>query len=288
MGTDYRTSDGKIFTDNGSLFEKARAEDHQRFLDSQSSSSSSSPVAATENDRLKVYLHEAYDCLRKNNYDKGIEYCDKALALPYTVRADQGEVYNVRGVCYGNKGNIEQAIADYKEAAKRGDKTSMKNLANLESKPLVDQGATAYNAKDYAKAVELWKKAADMGSANAFNNLGVCYKNGQGVPKDMTKAAEWFEKAANLGHAVAMNGLGYCYLNGNGKPKDQAKAVEWFNKAINAGNASAIDSLGECYRDGTGVKQDFAKAEQLFNEALAKGIKASADNLAKLKQMRGK
>ena len=41
-------------------------------------------------------------------------------------------------------------------------------------------------------------------------NVGVCFKNGQGVTKDLVKAVEYYTLAANLGYAAAQNNLGIC------------------------------------------------------------------------------
>ena len=41
-------------------------------------------------------------------------------------------------------------------------------------------------------------------SVRAMNNLGVCYKNGNGVPQDIHKAIELYERAAELGNVNAM------------------------------------------------------------------------------------
>ena len=64
---------------------------------------------------------------------------------------------------------------------------------------LNDQGMTAYRARSYASAAELFRKAADMGYAPAQYNLGYCYKYGDGVPRDLAVSAEWFRKAAEQG-----------------------------------------------------------------------------------------
>eukprot|EP01124_Arcella_intermedia_P023318 TRINITY_DN3683_c0_g1_i23.p1 TRINITY_DN3683_c0_g1~~TRINITY_DN3683_c0_g1_i23.p1 ORF type:complete len:129 (+),score=34.69 TRINITY_DN3683_c0_g1_i23:106-492(+) len=40
------------------------------------------------------------------------------------------------------------------------------------------------------KAIQLYEQSANQGNANAQYNLGVCYKNGDGVTKDLEKAAK--------------------------------------------------------------------------------------------------
>jgi TPR repeat protein len=124
--------------------------------------------------------------------------------------------------------------------------------ADAASSALYNQGLAARKAGDNSKAVELYRKAADMGNADAMCNLGFMYEKGHGVPQDYKKAGEFYRMA------------------------------------IEKGNATAMSNLGEFYRDGFGVKQDFAKAEELISQSLAKGFKGAEAELAKLKQMRGK
>ena len=48
-----------------------------------------------------------------------------------------------------------------------------------------------------------YRKAADLGDALGMYNLGVCYYNGTGVTKDEAEAVKWWRKAADLGNAEA-------------------------------------------------------------------------------------
>jgi len=52
--------------------------------------------------------------------------------------------------------------------------------------------------QDYAKALELFREAADDGVAAASYNIGAMYLLGQGVPKDYVQAYIWFDRAATL------------------------------------------------------------------------------------------
>jgi TPR repeat protein len=44
---------------------------------------------------------------------------------------------------------------------------------------------------------------AEQGDAAAQFNLGLMYRNGEGVPKDYAEAANWYRKAAEQGVAAA-------------------------------------------------------------------------------------
>jgi TPR repeat protein len=61
--------------------------------------------------------------------------------------------------------------------------------------------------KNQKKAVEWYQKAAEQGDAIAQYNLGISYKEGQGVKKDKNKAAEWLSKAAAQGDEDAQKAL---------------------------------------------------------------------------------
>ena len=61
--------------------------------------------------------------------------------------------------------------------------------------------------KDGAKAVDWYRKAADVGDPNAQFNLGYCYWTGDGVKKDTDEAVKWFRKAAEQGNALAIETL---------------------------------------------------------------------------------
>lgn len=58
----------------------------------------------------------------------------------------------------------------------------------------------------------------------AIFELANCFRNGWGVDKDPVAARQYFETAANLGDADAMNEVAWCYLEGFGGRKDK---VSW-------------------------------------------------------------
>jgi len=125
--------------------------------------------------------------------------------------------------------------------------------------------------QDYQKAVEWYTKAAEQGDVTAQLNLGICYYNGYGVEQDYKKAVEWYTKAAEQGNAWAQNNLGICYYNGYGVEKDYKKAVEWYTKAAEQGHKSSQNNLGVCYENGQGVEKDYKKAVEWYTKAAEQG-----------------
>ena len=53
--------------------------------------------------------------------------------------------------------------------------------------------------KDYGKAVEWYRKAADQGEPAAQFSLGLMYEQGTGVNRNLTEADRWYRLAAKNG-----------------------------------------------------------------------------------------
>jgi len=94
--------------------------------------------------------------------------------------------------------------------------------------------------KDYAKAIEWYRKAADQGFAKAQANLGVMYAEGEGMPQDFSIAVSWFRKAAYQGNSLAQHNLGLMYGRGQGVPQDYTEAYAWESLAAISGHEDAI------------------------------------------------
>ena len=71
----------------------------------------------------------------------------------------------------------------------------------------IQNALDAYNKKDYKEAHKLFLPLATDGVAQAQNNLGLIYFNGQGVPQDNKEAVKWWRLAAEQGFSQAQNNL---------------------------------------------------------------------------------
>lgn len=60
-------------------------------------------------------------------------------------------------------------------------------------------------AKQYERAIELYKLAASHGNASAIFNLGVCLELGIGVEKNYKFAYQCYKEAASMGHQKALH-----------------------------------------------------------------------------------
>ena len=125
--------------------------------------------------------------------------------------------------------------------------------------------------QDYSEAVRWWRKAAELGHAQAQCNLGVMYSSGQGVTEDKAEAVRWYRKAAEQGLAIAQSNLGIMYYRGEGVPQDKSEAVRWYRKAAEQGHADAQCDLGVMYDNGEGVTEDKAEAVRWYRKAAEQG-----------------
>ncbi|MDD6881551.1 MAG: AAA family ATPase, partial [Firmicutes bacterium] len=175
--------------------------------------------------------------------------------------------YNNLGLCYSNGFGVVQdkykALECYQKAADLGSKKALENIEVIKkyleknpqtppsSQPPVDQktiddlwneGVQYYQNNRFDKALEIFTKAAELGSDKAQYQTGYMHMNGKGTAQDYSKAVYWMEKSAAQNFVSAFNALGLCYYNGNGVAKDLYKALDYFEKAAELGHENAKTS----------------------------------------------
>lgn len=102
---------------------------------------------------------------------------------------------------------------------------------------VLSEGIDAYKQKNYAKALKLFEKSAELGVAQAQYNCGAMYYKGQSTAVDPKKALYWQEKAAERGDADALVALGWMYYNGQGTKEDMKKGVRLWREASDMGSS---------------------------------------------------
>ena len=120
--------------------------------------------------------------------------------------------------------------------------------------------------KEEEKVAET-RREAEAGEGRAMYNLGVWYELGKkGLAKDVAKAFEWYKKSHEAGNASGTGAIGVCYLDGEGVPKCTVRGAMLLGEAAGRGSNSACYNLGRAYADGLwGCPKDEKMARRYFS-----------------------
>lgn len=174
-----------------------------------------------------------------------------------------GRFYEIGG---GVKKNLEKAEEIYQQLADKNNARGTNMLAMLKE----DQGKKE-------DAIELYQKAAKLGSSSASYNLGILYK----FSHDYGKAKEMFEIAIKEhSSSNAMMSLGDLYSDGRGGEKNTELAEKWYKESIKSGNDFAITRLGNLYGD----LENYDDAIKCYEIAIKKGDPAAMNSMGLLYQ----
>jgi hypothetical protein len=99
--------------------------------------------------------------------------------------------------------------------------------------------------------------------------LGLAYVKGDGVPKDYRRAVQYFRLAADNQRHMGRNNLGFCYLAGRGVEQDLKTAIYHFQIAARQGSSIAEKTLSFC-TEVQSVSEVVAKAVEFYQSEVHK------------------
>lgn len=245
---------------------------------------------------------------------------DAQKAVEYFRQAREFDKNKCLGVCKlaqcyedgtGVAADMEKAMELYKEAANRGDAEAQRRLALhyfdegpeqdvVRGRILLMQAAEGGDViaewvlgcsilrgihfdRDISMGLSWLKKAADAGSPDAMNELGVIYEDGtDGVEANLEQGVQWYRRGAEAGSDDAMENLGVAYLSGNGVPCDVNEARKWLERAAENGSAFAECSLGSRFASGDFGEPDMDEAVKWWERAAEHGDAVAMLNLGSL------
>ena len=141
------------------------------------------------------------------------------------------------------------------------DKETEISMLTMEAKTYYDD----QGFESVKKAVELYRKAAELGGEYAQYSLGYCYQRGHGVKEDIEEAIKWYLEAFKKGFTLAAYYLGECYYS----DERFEESFQWFNKAKGV-NIDAWYYLGLLYFNGKGTKCNKDKAKECWSKVTKK------------------
>jgi uncharacterized protein len=174
------------------------------------------------------------------------------------------------------------------------------------------EAKTATDMGDLARALDLYRQAAEAGSTDAAIQLARLHlEGGKGLATDYGEARLWAQRAADEGDSRGLLYLGRIWMEGLGVAADTEKArgyflksdvegdlkaarylglidkaageaksaAEWFKKGAASGDITSQFYLGQAYQTGDGVEQDFALAMTWYAKAAERGDIIASDGL---------
>ncbi|MBF0285800.1 MAG: sel1 repeat family protein [Magnetococcales bacterium] len=140
-------------------------------------------------------------------------------------------------------------------------------------------------AKNEAEGIKWLKMAAQQGSPEACNNLGLAYQKGMGVPADDQESFRWFQQAADKGLMEGHLNLGSAYINGRGVTLNRELAIKHFKEAARKGSVVAVNSLAAAQASGQGVDEITPETVKLLRTSAELGNTEAQFNMGKAHEL---
>ncbi|HEY5774679.1 MAG TPA: tetratricopeptide repeat protein, partial [Xanthomonadales bacterium] len=86
----------------------------------------------------------------------------------------------------------------------------------------------AFQRNSAKEAFSICQKAAETGSSEAQNLLGIFYETGKGTEQDFPQAMHWYQLAADQGESLGQYNLAQLYRTGKAGVQDLGKAVHYY------------------------------------------------------------
>lgn len=125
--------------------------------------------------------------------------------------------------------------------------------------------------RDFAKAFELYRRAAEAGSQTAKSQMGEMLVKGEGVAHDIDQGLSLIAGVAEAGSATAYVKIGDLYNEGEALAMQPAKAIRAYTQAAELGSVSALLKLGDIYSSGRFGGKRLKEARAFYEKAAAAG-----------------
>lgn len=137
--------------------------------------------------------------------------------------------------------------------------------------------------RDAARAVALYRQAAERGVRLAQLRLGLALLQGNDVPQNAVEGETWLRRAALAGEPAAAAAVGTIYVTRGVLPPNYLEAAKWYVMAADAGHRDAARALGQLYlAGGNGLLKNRDEAALWFYRAATFDDRAAWAELAAL------
>ena len=163
----------------------------------------------------------------------------------------------------------EENIKRLQKRVEVDDVESINHLGDIYSK------GTHGLPQDYAKALELWHRAANRYDP-AYFSIGIAYYDGRGVEVDKTKAEHYWERGALGGSVLSRYSLGVLEQNrGNTE-----RAIKHYMISVGNGHNKSLKNIQRLYSNGHVSKDVYTEALLSYQKYLGEVKSSQRDEAA--------
>ena len=218
----------------------------------------------------------------EQDYEKAFEWFERSAKQKNKFA--QFSLANLYYYGSGVEKDLSQAFLWYQRSSSQGQPYAAYSIAQMYryGEYVTKDNDTAQRYYKQALSGFLKIESDDMANDDLFYKLGQMFKLGLGTDSDVTKAIEYFRRSAEMNNKNGFFEYGKALLTGEHIPQDTDSAVKLLEKAVKLKNSNAKRFLALEYISGEHLEQDFEKGIALLTECADSGDVIACYRLGKI------
>ena len=218
----------------------------------------------------------------EQDYEKAFEWFERSAKQKNKFA--QFSLANLYYYGSGIEKDLSQAFLWYQRSSSQGQPYAAYSIAQMYryGEYVTKDNDTAQRYYKQALSGFLKIESDDMANDDLFYKLGQMFKLGLGTDSDVTKAIEYFKRSAEMNNKNGLFEYGKALLIGEHIPQDTDSAVKLLEKAVKLKNSNAKRFLALEYISGEHLEQDFEKGIALLTECADSGDVIASYRLGKI------
>lgn len=202
----------------------------------------------------------------EQDYEKAFEWFERSAKQKNKFA--QFSLANLYYYGSGIEKDLSQAFLWYQRASSQGQPYAAYSIAQMYryGEYVTKDNDTAQRYYKQALSGFLKIESDDMANDDLFYKLGQMFKFGLGTDSDVTKAIEYFKRSAEMNNKNGLFEYGKALLIGEHIPQNTDSAVKLLEKAVKLKNSNAKRFLALEYISGEHLEQDIEKGITLLTE----------------------
>lgn len=218
----------------------------------------------------------------EQDYEKAFEWFERSAKQKNKFA--QFSLANLYYYGSGVEKDLSQAFLWYQRSSSQGQPYAAYSIAQMYryGEYVTKDNDTAQRYYKQALSGFLKIESDDMANDDLFYKLGQMFKFGLGTDSDVTKAIEYFRRSAEMNNKNGFFEYGKALLTGEHIPQDTDSAVKLLEKAVKLKNSNAKRFLALEYISGEHLEQDIEKGIALLTECADSGDVIASYRLGKI------